>query len=132
MFDASLRSAGDYDFWLRCVQARKNFFKINDPHVVYFVNPEGLSTQPNTRGIDEAHRITKMYGRAMVSPWLVASDHAYAKELARRAGFSVNISDSSAAEIDWRYVAAQRVLRQLSAESRAQTINQDCSHGTGN
>lgn len=121
MFDASFRSAGDYDFWLRCVQARKTFFKVNDPHVIYFVNPEGLSTQPNTRGIDEANRITKAQGRRMISPWLLADDQAYIAEVTQRTGSDIAFSDAARADPDWRYVAAQQALRRLSADSRSRS-----------
>lgn len=124
MFDASYRSAGDYEFWLRCVKAHKTFFKTNDPHVIYFVNPGGLSTKPDTRGIDEANRVTKTYGRALVSPWLTASDHAYAEEVVRRAGTPIDIASQVRVAMDWRYVVAQRALRQVSAESRASATNQ--------
>ncbi len=53
-FDANLRSAGDYEFWLRCVDAGKTFLKTRDPHVAYFVNPRGLSTAVDGPGQMEA------------------------------------------------------------------------------
>jgi hypothetical protein len=45
MFDEQYQSAGDVDFWIRCALQEKIFFKTNDPHVAYFHNPGGLSTQ---------------------------------------------------------------------------------------
>lgn len=121
LFDASFRSAGDYDFWLRCVQDGKTFFKVNDPHVVYFVNPEGLSTQPNTRGIDEANRITKRYGHKLLSPWLLSSDEEFMHELTRLTGVPVALSEAEQAVPEWRYTAAQRALRLHSAASRGRS-----------
>jgi glycosyltransferase involved in cell wall biosynthesis len=121
MFDASFRSAGDYDFWLRCVQLGKTFFKVNDPHVIYFVNPEGLSTQPNTRGIDEANRSTKRHGRKLLSPWLLSSDEEFLQELTRRAGVPVTLDETEQAGPDWRYTAAQGALRLHSAVSRGRS-----------
>jgi glycosyltransferase involved in cell wall biosynthesis len=118
LFDASFRSAGDYDFWLRCVQAGKTFFKVNDPHVIYFVNPEGLSTQPNTRGIDEANRSTKMHGHKLLSPWLLSSDEAFMQELKRQTGVDVALDEAEQAAPEWRYNAAQRALRLHSVASR--------------
>lgn len=118
MFDASFRSAGDYDFWLRCMQAGKTFFKVNDPHVIYFVNPEGLSTRPDTRGIDEANRITKRHGRKLLSPWLLTSDEEFTQELSRLAGAQVVLNDDATAAPEWRYEAAQRALRIHSTVSR--------------
>ena len=46
MFDTTLKSAGDHDMWCRCLLAGKVFFKMNTPHVVYYQNPQGLSTRP--------------------------------------------------------------------------------------
>jgi GT2 family glycosyltransferase len=119
MFDASYRSAGDYDFWLRCVQADKVFYKVNDPHVVYFVNPEGLSTQPNTRGIDEANRITRKYGSAINSPWLLSSDEAFLEKTSQTLGAPLDLAESERSLIDWRYGACQKALRACSIASRA-------------
>lgn len=67
-FNTHYRSAGDYDFWLRCLAAGKCFYKLNDPHVVYYQNPKGLSTRSDTRGVIEAKEILSDYGRALVSP----------------------------------------------------------------
>ena len=60
-FDANFKSAGDYEFWLRCLSAGKTFYKVNEPHVVYYQNPNGLSTRPDTRGVIEAKEIGKKY-----------------------------------------------------------------------
>ena len=56
LFDTSYRSAGDYEFWVRCMAGanHKRFGKINTPHVVYYQNPEGISTRPDTRGVEES------------------------------------------------------------------------------
>jgi len=40
-FDASLTSAADWEFWLRCYLKGKTFWKNNTPHVAYFQNPRG-------------------------------------------------------------------------------------------
>ena len=68
LFDTSFKSAGDHDFWLRCLQAGKVFYKINAPHVVYYQNPDGLSTRPGSAGIVEGRRIQRRYGRKLISP----------------------------------------------------------------
>jgi len=123
MFDSSFRSAGDYEFWLRCMRAGKNFYKVNDPHVIYFVNPEGLSTRPDTRGIEEANRITKRHGRGLLSPWLLSSDEDFVGELSRLAGKQVSLEEAELAVPEWRYNAAQRALRLHSIASRAGCSN---------
>ncbi|RYH35396.1 MAG: glycosyltransferase, partial [Alcaligenaceae bacterium] len=119
MFDDTYRSAGDYDFWLRCAQAGKVFFKINDPHVIYFVNPEGLSTKPNTRGLDEANRSTRLHGRNILSPRLLASDDAFLTEVSRVQGSPIELTESERKTPDWRYLAAQRALRALRVNTAA-------------
>lgn len=126
MFDDTYRSAGDYDFWLRCMQAGKVFYKVNDPHVVYFVNPEGLSTRPNTRGLDEANRSTKLHGRNLLSPWLLSSDEVFINEICRLAGTEIELAVAERAAQDWRYTAAQHALRALRVRSAASnSISQD-------
>ena len=67
-FDAAFKSAGDYDFWMRCLAAGKTFYKINTPHVVYYQNPTGVSTSPDMPGIIEGHRLFKKYARKLQSP----------------------------------------------------------------
>lgn len=71
LFDAGLQSAGDYDFWMRCVVAGKVFWKLNEPHVVYYQNPHGVSTRPDTRGHEETREVHRRYGRDLVSENLV-------------------------------------------------------------
>lgn len=117
-FDESYRSAGDYDFWLRCVEAGKVFYKINDPHVVYFVNPEGLSTQPNTRGHEEGKQVTQLHGRVIISDKLLCSDDEFLVQTSRAVGASVNVSEAERGAEDWRYAAAQRAMRLCSIASR--------------
>ncbi len=67
LFDTSYRSAGDLEFWLRCVCAGKAFFKLDDPHVVYFHNPEGASTRSDSPGTREAREIGSAYARVLMS-----------------------------------------------------------------
>jgi hypothetical protein len=81
LFDTSLRSAGDYEFWLRCLWKGKNFFKLNEPHVVYFQNPEGVSTRPDTRGIAEACSLLRRYSRRLISKHLIMSREEFAETL---------------------------------------------------
>lgn len=65
-FDSRFKSAGDYEFWLRCLAAGKQFYKLNDPHVVYFQNPKGLSTTLDSAGRQEARNILCTYSRRLV------------------------------------------------------------------
>ena len=73
LFDTSYRSAGDYEFWLRCIANGKRFGKINTPHVVYFHNPEGISTSQDTRGLEESYRILSRYSEELTSTILLQS-----------------------------------------------------------
>lgn len=121
MFDTGFRSAGDYDFWLRCREAGKTFFKLNDPHVIYFVNPEGLSTQPNTRGNDEVHECTKRHSRNLLSRHLLSSDNEFLNELSNLVGTQIGALEGESANLDWRYRAAQRALRLHATRSQRHT-----------
>lgn len=118
LFDASFRSAGDYDFWIRCVERGKVFFKVNDPHVVYYVNPTGLSTQPDTRGIDEGGQITKAHGLKLLSPLLLGSDDDFLNELGRVAGKQDTFGAVARDTMGWKYAAVQKALRECSAAGK--------------
>jgi hypothetical protein len=63
LFDDSLRSAGDYEFWLRCQLEGEVFVKSPIPYATYFINPTGVSTRPGTEGIQESLAIQKKYKR---------------------------------------------------------------------
>jgi glycosyltransferase involved in cell wall biosynthesis len=76
-FNQTLQSASDFEFWLRCRAAGKIFYKVNEAHVAYFVNPEGMSTRPDTRGAIEAHAVSRDLYRKIVSPMLVISDDEF-------------------------------------------------------
>lgn len=122
LFDISYRSAGDYDFWLRAVQAGKVFYKLNDPHVVYFVNPAGLSTRPNTRGIEEANRATREHARQIISPKLTSAEDAFLTEASGLLGAPIDLSETERTSPEWRYAAVQRALRLRSIASRQTSI----------
>ena len=105
-FDARYQSAGDYEFWLRCLLDGKKFRKINTPHIVYYQNPKGVSTRPDTQGAEEAHSILSRYSRALISPTLRQS----------RRDFYANIGILADSEnLDWRsyYDVAQDELCRL-------------------
>jgi hypothetical protein len=85
LFDSSYQSAGDWEFWLRCLSNGKNFFKINTPHAAYFQNPRGISTRPDTRGLDEGLRILRSYSDKLVSRELRMSREALADALGTQA-----------------------------------------------
>jgi glycosyltransferase involved in cell wall biosynthesis len=56
-FNSDLKSAGDYDFWIKCSAAQKVFYKLRDAHVAYFVNPSGMSTSSQSPSLNEAQAI---------------------------------------------------------------------------
>lgn len=61
LFNGSLESAGDHDFWLRCALSGASFVKDTDVHVAYFVNPIGMSTRPDSPGTTESRRLRMRY-----------------------------------------------------------------------
>ena len=115
LFDTTYRSAGDWEFWLRCAIAGKQFYKINDPHVVSFANPEGVSTRPDARGLEESYQITRALARKVLSEHLVCDPERFLEEVCRRSGQNFAMSKEDSASEDWRYLAVQRALRQVSA-----------------
>lgn len=46
LFDAEFKSAGDWEFFLRCAFAGETFKKINETLGLYYFSPKGLSTNP--------------------------------------------------------------------------------------
>ena len=62
-FDAKYRSAGDWEFFLRCTFAGSKFKKINEPLGVYYFNPTGMSTnvEHNSWKREEEKEIFKKY-----------------------------------------------------------------------
>jgi glycosyltransferase involved in cell wall biosynthesis len=118
-FDAEYSSAGDWEFWIRCLLAGKKFYKLNDPHVLYYVNPDGISTRPTTLGIVEGARITRNYGRKLISSRLVNSNEDFLQEINRHLGLTPALPKAQRAMKDWRYHAAQVALREHSRKARA-------------
>ncbi len=118
MFDVGYSSAGDFDFWLRCKRKNKVFFKINEPHVVYYVNPDGISTRPNTRGVAEAQRITRTHARALISPHLTSTTDDYCSEVRKTMPSARDVLPGEPLMKDWRYTTAQLAMRQLSRSFR--------------
>ena len=80
-FNTTYKSAGDYEFWMRCLAANKVFYKINDPHVVYYQNPRGLSTRSDTKGVIEAMAIQKQYCRKIMPSEVVVSAQEFIRLL---------------------------------------------------
>ena len=103
-FDGRFKSAGDYEFWMRCVQAGKVFYKLNDTHVIYYQNPKGISTRPDSRGVLEAREIMKMYGRRLVSENLLMPFEDFRRSRLYR-------YEARPGETGDRYACAQGALR---------------------
>ncbi|BCW88344.1 hypothetical protein sos41_14830 [Alphaproteobacteria bacterium SO-S41] len=79
LFNEAYKSAADYDFWFRSSVKGKTFYKSNEAHVAYYVNPNGLSTRADTLGVVEANAISKTLFRSIVSPLLVLGDVEFLK-----------------------------------------------------
>lgn len=62
LFDDDYKSAGDADFWYRVSRAHNEAFEVTSlPLSLYFQNPEGLSTKPNTVGMAEHHTCSRIH-----------------------------------------------------------------------
>jgi hypothetical protein len=114
-FDTRYRSAGDYEFWLRCLAKEKTFRKLNSPHVAYFQNPEGISTRPDTRGIEEAHHILTRYSARLISPALLQSRRDF------RAGLGLEAASETMSRETPYYDLAQQALMELGARRSAKS-----------
>lgn len=60
LFDTSYQSAGDAEFWYRVSRRHpQGFSVISIPLSLYYQNPRGLSTRPQTIGLSEHQRCTR-------------------------------------------------------------------------
>ena len=57
LFDETLRSAGDFDLWVRAFINGSKFLKMGEIHASYYFNPEGISTTTGGASLDETGRI---------------------------------------------------------------------------
>lgn len=103
-FDTHYKSAGDYEFWFRCLEAGKVFYKINDPHVAYYQNPKGLSTRPDSRGLMEALDVHKRYCRKLMPEEVTMPSEAFLRRLHPSGGGEMRRDR-------YRYAMAQDALR---------------------
>ena len=60
-FDTTYKSAADYEFWLRAAFAGSAFLKIPEPVVVYYQNPQGMSSKKKTPSLVEIPQIIAKY-----------------------------------------------------------------------
>ncbi|MBB4123303.1 glycosyltransferase [Martelella radicis] len=109
-FDPSYRSAGDYEFWLRCLKGGKSFLKTNTPHVAYYQNPDGISTEADTPGIHEARRAWRAHAEELMSRDFEKSRAEFAHDLGLAEAPGTEVSD---------YDMVQQRLRSFAAEARA-------------
>jgi len=109
-FDPSYRSAGDYEFWLRCLKGGKIFLKTNTPHVVYYQNPEGLSTSADSPGLYEGRRAWRTHAEELMSPYFEKSRAEFARDIGLVEVPGTEVSD---------YDLVQKRLRYFAAEARA-------------
>jgi GT2 family glycosyltransferase len=63
MFDEQYTSAGDLEFWLRCVKSGSEFIRLNAALGLYYFNPDGLSTSSknHSRKTREETKVLNQY-----------------------------------------------------------------------
>ena len=68
MFNEKYTSAGDLEFWLRCVKSGSEFIRLNVLLGLYYFNPQGLSTSPenHSRKTKEEKEVFDQYEELMV------------------------------------------------------------------
>ncbi len=114
LFDPSYTSAGDYEFWMRCLAAKRVFYKINDAHVAYYQNPEGLSTRRDTRGVNEANRVLKTYARRLISDDVIIPLEQFIRDVSPDFIADYSLGDN-------RYRCVQSALRKTAATMKYST-----------
>lgn len=68
LFNTSYQSAGDAEFWYRVSRRHPDAFQvISIPLNLYFQNPNGLSTKPETAGAQEHKRCTKEHYAQLIN-----------------------------------------------------------------
>lgn len=73
-FDEKFRSAGDWEFWLRCAERNKRFGQFNRAISVYFVNPNGISTNAESLDAIEQKEIRQRYKSLLENPEIVIAE----------------------------------------------------------
>lgn len=71
LFDESYKSAGDWEFWLRCASSDKKFGQLKDAISIYYQNPNGISTSANSPDFEEQKFIRRKYKNLLEDPDLV-------------------------------------------------------------
>lgn len=61
LFDETLKSAGDYEFWMRIATAKSVFTKMPKSTVGYFMNPMGMSTSQDSPSTEEERALQEKY-----------------------------------------------------------------------
>tara|TARA_R100000008_G_scaffold1988_1_gene1645 strand:- start:6564 stop:8567 length:2004 start_codon:yes stop_codon:yes gene_type:complete len=66
-FDEKYRSAGDWEFWLRCTLGGSQFMKHSEILGVYYFNPAGVSTDPknNSWKVEEEREVFLKYKKQL-------------------------------------------------------------------
>ncbi len=109
-FDESYISAGDLDFWLRCVAAGKRFFKVNEPHAVYYFNPNGVSSRPDGVGLSEGHKARTKFTDALLPAHAHVDTETFARDF-------IGLKDNVLPTTD-RLALVQQALRDLGRAHR--------------
>lgn len=60
-FDSTLKSAGDYEFWMRVAAGGAIFSKMKEMSVGYYFNPDGMSTSARSPSTEEEEKLQKKY-----------------------------------------------------------------------
>ena len=69
LFDEEYKSAGDWEFWLRCVKNGSKFKRVNIVMGMYYFNPEGLSTSTDNHDwkTQEENKVINLYREFLIN-----------------------------------------------------------------
>jgi hypothetical protein len=65
-FNPKFKSAGDWEFWLRCASAGKKFGTLSDVISIYFLNSDGISTRKDSAGFQEQEEIRNLFRNLLI------------------------------------------------------------------
>ena len=102
LFNSNYRSAGDYELWMRALLKDVRFFKIEEPLVVYYNNPSGISTRVEGHGSLETREIKAIYQTLFIENLFALSSQEFVDFCRDRLGLTGNINLIQSSERKWQ------------------------------
>lgn len=102
LFNTAYKSAGDYELWMRALLKDTQFLKLEEPLVVYYNNPSGISTRVEGRGSLETKEIQAIYQTLFTDNLFSLSASEFVDLCRDRLGLTGNINLIQSSEKTWQ------------------------------